>query len=41
LAAQLVHAAVGIGAGNGAPYRRVAQGIGLTGPMRATELGGR
>ncbi len=39
LAAQLVHAAVGIQGGKGPLYRRVALGIGLTGTMRATEPG--
>jgi hypothetical protein len=39
LAAQLVQAAVGIPAGKGPLYRRVALGIGLTGPTRATEPG--
>ena len=39
LAAQLIQAAVGIPAGRGPLYRRVAQGIGLTGPMRAPEPG--
>jgi hypothetical protein len=37
LAAQLIQAAVGIPAGEGVPYRRVAHGIGLTGAMRAPE----
>jgi hypothetical protein len=39
LARELVHAAVGIQAGKGAAFRRVALGIGLTGPMRATTAG--
>jgi hypothetical protein len=39
LARELVHAAVGIQAGKGPLYRKVALGIGLTGPMRATEPG--
>lgn len=39
LAHELVQAAVGIQAGKGAAFRRVALGIGLTGPMRATSPG--
>jgi hypothetical protein len=39
LARELVHAAVGIQAGKGPLYRKVALGIGLTGPMRATAPG--
>jgi hypothetical protein len=39
LAHELVHAAVGIKAGRGPAFRRVATGIGLTGPMRATTPG--
>ena len=39
LARELVHAAVGILAGKGPLYRRVALGIGLTGPMRDTRPG--
>ena len=39
LAHELVHAAVGIQAGKGPAFRRVALGIGLTGPMRATAPG--
>lgn len=34
LARELVHAAVGIRAGKGSLYRKVALGIGLTGPVR-------
>jgi len=36
---ELVHAAVGIPAGHKAPFRRVAQALGLVGPMRATTAG--
>ncbi|MFP3558197.1 transcription elongation protein SprT [Paraburkholderia sp. SIMBA_049] len=36
---ELVHAAVGIPAGHGKDFRRVAKGIGLEGPMRATTAG--
>jgi hypothetical protein len=39
LARELVHAAVGIPAGKGPLYRKVALGIGLTGPMRDTSPG--
>jgi hypothetical protein len=39
LAQELVHAAVGIEAGKGPAFRRVALGIGLTGSMRATVTG--
>ncbi len=39
LAHELVHAAVGIKAGRGPAFRRVARGIGLIGPMRATAAG--
>ena len=39
LAHELVHAAVGIEAGRGPAFRRVALGIGLIGPMRATAAG--
>ncbi|MCB8883959.1 hypothetical protein ACELLULO517_27200 [Acidisoma cellulosilytica] len=39
LAHELVQAAVGIQAGKGVVFRRVALGIGLTGPMRATMPG--
>jgi len=39
LARELVHAAVGIEAGRGVAYRTVARGIGLVGPMRATDPG--
>lgn len=39
LTRELVHAAVGIGAGMGPVYRKVALGIGLIGPMRATNAG--
>ena len=33
---ELVHAAVGVAAGHGKEFRRVARGIGLVGPMTAT-----
>jgi hypothetical protein len=36
---ELVHAAVGIAAGHGGEFRRVAKGIGLAGPMAATTAG--
>lgn len=36
---ELVHTAVGIPAGHGPAFRRVAKGIGLEGPMRATTAG--
>ncbi|KGD42913.1 sprT-like family protein [Burkholderia pseudomallei] len=36
---ELVHAAVGIPAGHGKDFRRVAKGIGLEGPMRSTTAG--
>ncbi len=36
LAHELVHAAVGIAAGHGKAFKRVAVGLGLFGPMRAT-----
>lgn len=39
LAHELVHAAVGIKAGHGRPFKRVALGLGLVGPMRATTPG--
>jgi hypothetical protein len=39
LARELVHAAVGIQAGKGPAFRKIALGIGLTGPMRATSPG--
>ncbi len=39
LAHELVHAAVGIKAGRGPAFRKIALGIGLTGPMRATSPG--
>jgi hypothetical protein len=39
LAHELVHAAVGIKAGRGPEFRKVALGIGLIGPMRATGPG--
>lgn len=39
LAHELVHAAVGIEAGHGKEFRRVAKGIGLQGKMRATTAG--
>ena len=39
LAHELVHAAVGIKAGHGKSFKRVALGLGLVGPMRATTPG--
>lgn len=39
LAHELVHAAVGIPAGHGKAFKRVALGLGLIGPMRATTPG--
>ena len=39
LAHELVHAAVGIPAGHGKKFTRIATGLGLVGPMRATTLG--
>lgn len=36
LAHELVHAAVGIAVGHGKPFKRIAVGLGLVGPMRAT-----
>ena len=36
LAHELVHAAVGIAAGHGRAFKRIALGLGLVGPMRAT-----
>lgn len=39
LAHELVHAAVGIPAGHGKPFKRLAVGLGLVGPMRATTPG--
>lgn len=39
LAHELVHAAVGIAAGHGKAFKRVALGLGLVGPMRATTPG--
>jgi hypothetical protein len=36
---ELVHAAVGVSAGHGKAFRRVARGIGLTGQMAATTAG--
>lgn len=39
LAHELVHAAVGIPAGHGKTFKRVALGLGLVGPMRATTPG--
>ena len=39
LAHELVHAAVGILAGHGAAFKRIALGLGLVGPMRATTPG--
>jgi hypothetical protein len=39
LVRELIHAAVGLQAGKGPRYRRVALGIGLLGPMRATTPG--
>ena len=39
LAHELVHAAVGIAAGHGKAFKRVAVGLGLVGPMRAITPG--
>ena len=39
LAHELVHAAVGIAAGHGKAFKRIALGLGLVGPMRATTPG--
>ncbi|AKH18924.1 transcription elongation protein SprT [Sphingomonas sanxanigenens] len=39
LAHELVHAAVGIAAGHGKPFKRIALGLGLVEPMRATTPG--
>ncbi len=39
LAHELVHAAVGIPAGHGKAFKRVALGLGLVGPMRSTTPG--
>jgi len=39
LAHELVHAAVGIAAGHGKSFKRIALGLGLVGPMRATTPG--
>ena len=39
LAHELVHAAVGIAAGHGKAFKRVAVGLGLIGPMRSTTPG--
>jgi hypothetical protein len=39
LAHELVHAAVGIAAGHGKAFKRIAVGLGLVGPMRATTPG--
>jgi len=39
LAHELVHAAVGIKAGHGKSFKRIALGLGLVGPMRATTPG--
>ena len=39
LAHELVHAAVGIAAGHGKAFKRIAVGLGLAGPMRATTPG--
>jgi len=39
LAHMLVHAAVGIESGHGRPFKRIALGLGLVGPMRATTPG--
>lgn len=39
LAHKLVHAAVGIPAGHGKRFKRIALGLGLVGPMRATTPG--
>ncbi|WP_232295873.1 MULTISPECIES: transcription elongation protein SprT [Ralstonia] len=41
LAHELVHAAVGLDAGHRKPFRDVAVGIGLKGPMRSTTAGPR
>ena len=35
----MVHAAVGVAAGHGKEFRRVARGIGLVGQMKATSAG--
>ncbi|WP_088183877.1 transcription elongation protein SprT [Sphingobium sp. Z007] len=39
LAHELVHAAVGIPAGHGKAFKRIAVGLGLMGPMRSTNPG--
>lgn len=39
LAHELVHAAVGIAAGHGKAFKRIALGLGLVRPMRATTPG--
>src|SRR3546814_5613575 len=39
LAHELVHTAVGIPAGHGKAFKRIALGLGLVGPMRATTPG--
>ena len=39
LGQELVHAAVGVAAGHGKKFRRVARGIGLVGQMKATTAG--
>jgi hypothetical protein len=39
LSHELVHAAVGLKAGHGAPFKRVALAIGLTGKMKSTVAG--
>jgi hypothetical protein len=36
---ELVHASVGLAAGHRGPFKRCAQAVGLTGPMRATVIG--
>lgn len=39
LAHELIRAAVGIAAGHGKAFKRIASGLGLIGPMRATTPG--
>ena len=39
LAHELIHAAVGIAGGHGKAFKRIALGLGLVGPMRATTPG--
>lgn len=36
---ELIHAAVGVKAGHKGPFRKVAEAVGLAGPMRATTAG--